>query len=505
MKTWLREHAGTVGAACAVAGLCAFAAAGRSRFLLASPYPLGVDGYFYPVQLRSLLETGRLYYPTSPLVFWLMAPLAWLTDPIVGAKLGAAAGTALMVVPAYLVARRVSGDRAAAILGATLVATSAESFYLSTEFVKEGVGLSLAVGAVAALAAALARPGRARIALAAALFAAALLAHKSAAGLALVLAAPPLCARVGRRRALLAVGAAAGAVVLLGLALPHQFVGARDLGLALRLVRARADLGLPVLAVPGYPALAFQHEVAVAAGLALLVLGLHAARRVLPRAPAAAAPTLPSLAVGFLAFALFLGLPWLDVSDRQGLAFRLRLTAFVTLAPLAALAFVRLAAAARAPAYARAMMALGAALGLLLSRPVGSPEGLVDPHPALVAAVRALDGVVPPGATVVTPERHVAFMAAWYARVPARLRPPPDADPRRTFRLLTGHFIRERSALWQALDDLRAHPRPDVAPTRDLHPVHANGLTLVPELTWRHLLAGLPEPARARWADWPTQ
>jgi len=31
----------------------------RWRLLTASPFPLGVDGYFYPIQLRSLLERGR--------------------------------------------------------------------------------------------------------------------------------------------------------------------------------------------------------------------------------------------------------------------------------------------------------------------------------------------------------------------------------------------------------------------------------------------------------------
>jgi hypothetical protein len=67
--------------------------------LAASPFPLGVDGYFYPIQLRSLLAGHGLAYPDFPLTFWLMAPFAALTDPIVGAKLAAAIYGALMAVP----------------------------------------------------------------------------------------------------------------------------------------------------------------------------------------------------------------------------------------------------------------------------------------------------------------------------------------------------------------------------------------------------------------------
>src|SRR5689334_3792341 len=85
----------------AVWGLVGLSAWGRWEFLTSSPYPLGVDGYYYPVQLRSLLEDGTLYYPASPLAFWAMAPLAAWLGPVAGAKLGAAVGGALVAVPAF--------------------------------------------------------------------------------------------------------------------------------------------------------------------------------------------------------------------------------------------------------------------------------------------------------------------------------------------------------------------------------------------------------------------
>ncbi|HSK00552.1 MAG TPA: hypothetical protein VK932_04900, partial [Kofleriaceae bacterium] len=71
-------------AAAVAAALAALVAASfheRWELLAASPFPVGVDGYYYPIQLRALLETGWLQYPAAPVAFLLMAPLAAATDP----------------------------------------------------------------------------------------------------------------------------------------------------------------------------------------------------------------------------------------------------------------------------------------------------------------------------------------------------------------------------------------------------------------------------------------
>src|SRR5262245_16206103 len=91
----------SAGIAAARVALVAYSFHERWEVLAGSPFPLGVDGYYYPVQVRSLLETGQLAYPAAPLTFWLMAPLAAVTDEITGAKLGAALGGALIALPAY--------------------------------------------------------------------------------------------------------------------------------------------------------------------------------------------------------------------------------------------------------------------------------------------------------------------------------------------------------------------------------------------------------------------
>src|SRR6185369_16654934 len=140
---------------------------------------IGVDGYYYVVQVRALLETGHLNYPAAPLAFVWLLPFAKLAGTVTGVKLGAAAGTALAVFPAYALGRRVSGSRAAALVGAALVATSIGSQFLAAEFLKQGLGLTLALTALAALAATLARPGVARAVITVLCVVATALVHKS--------------------------------------------------------------------------------------------------------------------------------------------------------------------------------------------------------------------------------------------------------------------------------------------------------------------------------------
>ena len=195
IRARLERHAAPAFAALAVAAIVTIAFVARWRYVDSSPNPLGIDGFYYPIQLQSLLHDHRLYYPASPMVFWLMLPGAWALGPIAGAKLGGTLGTALAAAPVYAIVRRATGQRAAGVAGAALVATAAGSFYLAVEFMKQGVGLTLALAFVATLGAALDAPAgrgrRARIALAAALFAATVLAHLSSVGLAV----PAVCAR----------------------------------------------------------------------------------------------------------------------------------------------------------------------------------------------------------------------------------------------------------------------------------------------------------------------
>jgi hypothetical protein len=509
--------------AAALAALIALSFAERWQVLSESPFPIGIDGYFYPIQLRALLETGALQYPTAPLAFWLMAPLAAATDPITGAKLGAALYGALIALPAYGLGARLGRGRGAGLLAAVLATRSAGSAFLTIEFVKNGIGIGVALAALWLILRALEAPSRARVAAAVLGLAAAALAHKMAAGVVAVIAIPALlAAAAGRgelrgRRLLYAItglGGAAAVAAALGLLFPQRFLSPADAALVDGLFTSDARWGAPVYAGKRGE-IWLGHEALLGLGLALAAALLRtrragrtiqaATRAILPRAPAAAAPPSSSVPPGdaaagwaILLLAVLLGLPWLDVTDVQGLAFRLRITAFAPLALVAAMLAGRLLA--WAPYRDLALAAL-AALLLVSYTPGDRGEGRVVAHPALVTSIHAMAGALPQGATVIVPERHIAFMIAWYLRAPVSLRPEPVPAERR-WRVMLLVWIGAGSPLDQELLAARDRPGPP-APPRGLPPSHPNGMVLVTEPAWQAIAARLPPGSP--WLRWPTR
>jgi len=540
--------------------------------LSASPFPVGVDGYFYPIQLRALLAHGELAYPASPLAFYLLAPFAAATDPIIGAKLGAAVYGAAIAVPAYGVGARLGGGRGAGLVAAALATTSVGSAYLTAEFIKNSIGLTVALAALWLALAAADRPTRRRIAAALIGLAAAWATHKMAAVLVVAIAVPTGLAgatahgRLRGRRLLYALAglvAAVLAALAIGAAFPRRFVAPGDAALLGQLFSTTPHWADPALAsasgelMVGHDAL-FGLVVALAAAAALLVE--RRARLARSNAPArssdqrrptaaAAAPTAASdapradpvataAAWPILVIAIGIGVPWLSVDDADGLGFRLRIAAFVP-AALSAAVLIRAAPPALARLPAGLVRAVRAALGVLFGRvvravaalsgrrggglgrsvrrdvvlaalaallvlgrrPGARLDGEVVTHPALVSAAQALRGRVPAGATLIVPERHIAFLVAWYTGAPIALR-PDGVSPERRHRLLPLHFIRAGSTLDRAL--IAARGEPSLIPPLGLHPSHPNGLVLVAEPTWNWLLDQLPPADRAHYAAWPT-
>ena len=512
-----------IAAAAIVLGLTAWSLWQRWRFLGSTPYPTGIDGYFYPIQLRSLLDTGSLYYPTSPLALWLMAPFAAFSDPITGAKLGAAAGNALIVIPVYILGRRIGGSFAAGILAAALVATSAESMYLTTEFVKNAIGLTMAATYLCVLAWTL-EPLRVeacgrffdqwsrtkRIAVALVVLAAVVLTHKLAAVLAAIASIPPVVAAVrsgsvaiSRRLWMILAGAATAgllAMIALGIVAPDRFPSLDDLALLGDLWAGKWHWTMPALAVPGQEPMWLQYEVALAAAVSILALALQLATRWIPqlRTPAISASD-RVLHVGPALVAIFAALPMLDIGDPQGLAFRLRLIGFVALA-LSSAALAR-AIFARVGRPWSTVAVIPFVVAFAVVRPITPSEGVVEANPAMLAAVRALDGVVPGDHTVVVPERHILFMVTWHTGNDAVLR-PESAPAEKRWRLLPLNLM--SPPLRQAIDDIRAEAPPGVVLPRGLHPRHRNGLVVMPEATWQWIFRKLPEIDRDYYERWPT-
>ena len=494
----------------ALAALIAWSCWQRWRLVSVSPFPLGVDGYFYPIELRAVLAHGGLAYPASPLAFYLLAPFAAATDPITGAKLGAVVLGALIAVPAYGVGARLGGGRGAGLLAATLATTSVGSAYLTIEFVKNGIGLTVGLTALWLALRAAERPTRGRIAAALGGLIAAYATHKMAAAVVLGVALPAGLAaaadhgRLRGRRLIYAAGGAAGlviAVLALGVAAPHRVLSLEDAGLVRGLFSATPRWAAPTLARADGD-LALGHDAVLGLGFALAAIAarMWQTRRI-ARRPAEAPAIRPSSAItaagmAILVLAIAIGLPFLAVDDPQGLGFRLRLAAFVPCALAAAI----LARAIQLPQRDAALAALCLVLAIV-RQPGDRLDGEIVTHPALVSAAQALDGHVPPGATLIVPERHIAFMVAWYTGAEVALQPdavPPD----RRYRLLPLHFIGEGSALDHAL--LAARAQPGLIAPLGVHPRHPNGLVLVAEPTWLWVLAQLPATDRAYFAAWPT-
>jgi Dolichyl-phosphate-mannose-protein mannosyltransferase len=476
--------------------------------LAESPYPVGVDGFFYPIQVRALLAHGALQYPAAPLTFWWMAPFAALSDPITGAKLGAALGGALIAIPAWGVGARLGRNPGAGLVAAALAAGSAGSAYLSIEFVKQGLGLTVGLAALWLVLRALELRSRGRIAAALAGLVAALLTHKLAAALVVVVAAPAIARDLrgglrGRRLiyAYLAAIGAALVLVVLGLVMPQRFVSASDFALIAHAFTTHAEWSAPALATHGF-VLTLEHEALIGGLVALAAGGVLMRSTAEPRAER-------TVGIAFVVLGIVLAIPWLEVADPQGLAFRARTAAFVPLAMCAAIVAGalarwiagslgrrggRLAAVPVAPAV---LVVLAAVLSLRAAHE--RREGRILAHPALVAAAIAASDQIPANATVIVPERHIEYMVAWFSRRPVSLRPESIPYAQRV-RLMPLAFMSPE--LQQAIDAARAEP--SIAPPIGLHPRHRNGLVLVEEPTWDWILARLPGPLRRHYARWPT-
>lgn len=76
--------------------------AGRIAVLMYDNFANGFDGYYYALQVRSLMESGDLMNTDNSIVFWLLLPFALLVqNPIAGSQLGAAVLTSLGAIPAF--------------------------------------------------------------------------------------------------------------------------------------------------------------------------------------------------------------------------------------------------------------------------------------------------------------------------------------------------------------------------------------------------------------------
>lgn len=124
-------------------------AAVRAVFLFADDFTTGFDGYYYALQVRSLVETGRIMNYDNSLVFPLLRLFAFLgRDVVFTNKLAVVILCPLTAVPIFLAALRMTSSRAAALTAALFFSLSFSQIYMSFEIIKNGVGMLFTASAL---------------------------------------------------------------------------------------------------------------------------------------------------------------------------------------------------------------------------------------------------------------------------------------------------------------------------------------------------------------------
>jgi hypothetical protein len=125
-----------------------FLSAARDAFvLLRYPVAVGIDGYYYVLQVHELLARGQLYFPTgTPLVFYVLAALAALTgDTVLAIKIGSIALNLALCAGLYALVSYSTRSRWLGVLACSIAAVSAMHFYMVAEFIKNLCAVALLV------------------------------------------------------------------------------------------------------------------------------------------------------------------------------------------------------------------------------------------------------------------------------------------------------------------------------------------------------------------------
>jgi len=120
-----------------------------ARLLMQYSVPVGIDGYYYIIQINALLTHGRLYFPTrTPLVFYALAGLTYVFgNPVLVAKLTAVIAHALLGVGLFCIIRALTDSGWLAVFGLLLALFSTLHLYLIAEYLKYLVAVTLLVWA----------------------------------------------------------------------------------------------------------------------------------------------------------------------------------------------------------------------------------------------------------------------------------------------------------------------------------------------------------------------
>lgn len=141
--------------------------------------PVGVDGYYYLVQIRSLLENGVLYYPSkTPLVLHVISGVARIGgNPLIAIKLTSIVFHGALTAALFVLLRSLTGSRWFGLLASVVSVVSVAHLTWISEFINQLGGITFGLWALASLVTN--RKSKARWPLAAGLLAASFFSHRS--------------------------------------------------------------------------------------------------------------------------------------------------------------------------------------------------------------------------------------------------------------------------------------------------------------------------------------
>lgn len=108
------------------------------------PVAVGLDGYYYCLQVRHLIEHHYLYFPThTPLVFYLMAGVSRICgDPVIAVKWTAIMLELFLIIGGFLLMAAATDSLWMGVIAAALISFSTLHLYFIGEFVKNLASLS---------------------------------------------------------------------------------------------------------------------------------------------------------------------------------------------------------------------------------------------------------------------------------------------------------------------------------------------------------------------------
>lgn|GEM_PF-2406252 len=154
------------------------------------PIAVGVDGYYYVLQVDHLWTTGNLYFATpTPLVLYYLAALKFLIpDTVLAIKIGACLLHALLAIGIFLLAKELTRSFWLGFISALIVAITRSRFYFEAEFLNNLGSIVLLVWCGWSLCRLVASRRRKWLYLSLALFGASVVSHRSAVIVAVVFA-----------------------------------------------------------------------------------------------------------------------------------------------------------------------------------------------------------------------------------------------------------------------------------------------------------------------------